>query len=210
MLMDISSYLKERRGAIHVGGHDGEEREFYSTFNRAVYFEPNPELYVRLARNIFQYPNQIVFKFGIHDKLSNAQLNISSNDGQSSSILDLGLHKQYYPSISYVKKEWVSLERLDWFFKEGIIDSNNYNFLNIDVQGVELNVLKSCGKYITKFDYIYTEVNDQELYKGCCLVGDIDHYLHKHGFERVETQWTRKHWGDALYVRKDLITINPK
>jgi hypothetical protein len=50
-------------------------------------------------------------------------------------------------------------------------------------------------------DYIYTEVNETDIYKDCALIGEIDEYLSD--FERVETAMTEFKWGDALYRRKN-------
>jgi hypothetical protein len=77
--------------------------------------------------------------------------------------------------------------------------------LNIDVQGVELNVIKSLGDAIDEFDFIYTEVNIAEVYKGCCLLNEIDVYLESKGFTRVTIKMTRNDWGDAFYMKNTLI-----
>jgi hypothetical protein len=77
-----------------------------------------------------------------------------------------------------------------------------FNFLNLDIQGVELRALKSLGKYLENIDYIYTEVNSDYVYEKCDLIGDIDKYLSTFGFKRVETSWFGDcKWGDAFYVK---------
>ena len=79
----------------------------------------------------------------------------------------------------------------------------NYNFLNLDIQGVELKALKGMEEYLNKVDYIYTEVNSVYVYKDCCIVTELDDYLKNFGLYRVETKWyDNDNWGDALYVRK--------
>jgi hypothetical protein len=77
-----------------------------------------------------------------------------------------------------------------------------YNFLNIDVQGTELNVLKSLGDQLGKLDYIYLEVNDLEVYKKCALLPEIDSYLSTVEFIRIKTHMTKGHWGDAFYIKE--------
>jgi N-acetylglutamate synthase-like GNAT family acetyltransferase len=94
---------------------------------------------------------------------------------------------------------------MDTFVQKNKVNLTDFNFLNIDVQGVELQVIRSFGNAIRLMDYIYSEVNEAELYKGCCLVQEIDDYLDVFGFKRAETYMTPKQWGDALYVRKDLL-----
>jgi hypothetical protein len=63
------------------------------------------------------------------------------------------------------------------------------------------NYLEIDGNYLDKINYIYTEVNSNYLYKDCSLINDIDDYLSKFNFERVETSMTKFEWGDALYVK---------
>ena len=79
-----------------------------------------------------------------------------------------------------------------------------YNFINFDIQGAELNGIKSMEKYLNDVDYIYTEVNIKHLYKNCPLLDEIDEYLDKYDFTRVETHLTQHGWGDAFYIRKTM------
>jgi hypothetical protein len=52
---------------------------------------------------------------------------------------------------------------------------------------------------------IYTEVNTEHVYKDCALIGDIDEYLGRFGFTRVETNmYLNCGWGDAFYIRKKM------
>ena len=200
----FEKYLKNCRGAIHVGAHEGEERTWYKKqkFSSVLWFEPNADLFPRLKQNIKDFPGQIAFNIGIHDSLKKGQLHIASNDGQSSSLLELGTHSTYYPDVIYTGDQEVRLIRLDEFFRttEGL-NIDNYNFLNIDVQGTELNVIKSLGAWIEKMDYVYVEVNEEELYVGCALLKDIDEYLRPYGFFRMSMIMKKAHWGDAFYKR---------
>ena len=43
-------------------------------------------------------------------------------------------------------------------------------------------------KYLKYIDYIYTEVNSEELYKECDLIGSIDSYLKQFGFQRTDSR----------------------
>jgi FkbM family methyltransferase len=196
-------FVTIRKGAIHVGAHEGQEREFYKRmgFEKVIWFEPNKDLMSRLIENISEFKYHKYYNVGIHDILKSAKLHISNNDGQSSSILELGKHAKYHPDVVYVEDQDIQLERMDEFLEKNKIDINEYNFLNVDVQGVELNVIKSFGKQIRKMDYIYLEVNDEELYKGCALLPEIDDYLRKYGFIRLGIKMTKCHWGDAFYKK---------
>jgi hypothetical protein len=79
------------------------------------------------------------------------------------------------------------------------------DFVNLDIQGVELRALKSLGDLITEVDVVYTEVNKRYVYEGCDLIKDIDDYLGGYGFRRIATRWVfRAGWGDALYISSNI------
>lgn len=205
LFTNFETYLKDVRGVIHVGAHDGEERGWYTKYPGVIYFEPDPKVFSRLRENIKYIKNHVAYNVGIHDTLKEAILHVASNEGLSSSILPLGTHKTHHPKVKYVGTREVKLVRLDEFLQSKNISIDDYNFLNIDVQGVELNVIKSLGELISKIDYIYTEVNWEELYEGCCLINQIDDYLSLYDFERVQTHKTKHMWGDAFYIKRKLI-----
>jgi hypothetical protein len=81
------------------------------------------------------------------------------------------------------------------------------DYLNIDVQGYELEVLKGI-RNLDEIKYIKTEVNRKELYKNCVLVDDLDRYLAQYNFVRVKTIWWQLTvpWGDAIYINKNLLS----
>lgn len=78
----------------------------------------------------------------------------------------------------------------------------NYNFLTIDVQGYELEVLKGSRETLTNISGILTEVNRDELYSNCVRVEQLDDFLKNFNFYRVETNWEGGIWGDAFYLKK--------
>ena len=203
----FEKHIKVIKGAIHVGGHEGQERDWYRKlgFSPVIWFEPNKTLFQRLKRNLRGYVNQEAFNIGVHDTLEEAPLHISNNNGQSSSLLELGLHTVHHPKVKYIRDEVVPLTRIDTFFEDGNLDIKDYNLLNVDVQGVELNVIKSFGDLIGELDYVYAEVNEAEVYKECALVTEIDAYLEKYGFCRKVTYMTKCQWGDAFYIKKSLL-----
>ena len=199
--------IKECRGALHIGANVGEEVSWYARhgFSPVIWFEPNIDLYTKLLENVTRFKGHSAFNVGVHDTLQAGTLHIANNQGQSSSILPLGTHKKHHPKVRYVGEQSTYLIRMDSFFKNTQHTIEDFNFLNIDVQGVELNVIKSFGELINKLDYIYTEVNEEEVYEGCCLIQEIDAYLDIYGFVRRATHMTKHKWGDAFYIKKDLL-----
>ena len=82
------------------------------------------------------------------------------------------------------------------------LDLTSYNFLNIDVQGYELEVFKGAFESLKNIDYIISEVNRDEVYENCPHIDELDKYLFQLNFKRVETDWAGDSWGDALYIKK--------
>lgn len=189
-------------GVLHVGANVGEEAPVYHELNikDVIWIEPNPKLIARLCDNVQTY-NHTVYNIAAGHETKKINLHISNNGGQSSSVLELGTHKIAHPDVHYIEDIEVQMWRLDEYFGvHGL--GKNYDFLNIDVQGFELNVLRGIGDLLKQFNYVYLEVNQQELYKECALIDSIDLFMTANGLRRVETKWCgNTGWGDALYIR---------
>lgn len=190
------------RGIIHIGAHLMEERSDYMRhgLDNTIWVEANPDLCSIVINNISE--REIVINHAIAEVSDLETTLYCTNNSQSSSILPLGTHKKYYPHIGVSHTKQVISQRMDDIISKYSICMNNYNFVNIDIQGVELQALKSFGNHLSDVDIIYSEVNREHLYENCDLITDIDQYLQFFGFNRTETVWTDSNWGDALYVRR--------
>jgi FkbM family methyltransferase len=192
-------------GVIHVGGHQGQEYEEYKEAGivKQIWIEGNPSFSDQMRHKFGTDENVIIFNELIFDEEKEVNFGLANN-GASSSILPLKEHKKYYPNIHYDGYLLKTCKRLDTLLDENNIDIKQYNGLVMDVQGVELNVLKSFEKYIKQMDFIQSEINVEELYEGCCLIDDFDNFLLTFGFKRVVTKlWDdgAVGWGDALYIK---------
>lgn len=206
MLIDFKELLVKYgtpTGIIHIGAHKMEERDYYldSNINDIIWVEANPAL-VNISIDKL-LPTEHLYNHAVSDvDGQTCNLNITNN-GMSSSILKLDVHKQYYPNIQVVDSIALESIRMDTLVKKYNVDILKYNFLNLDIQGTELLSLKGFGDLLKHFKYIYSEIYTNYLYKNCCLVSEIDDYLSTFNFNRVETKMTQYEWGDALYVRND-------
>jgi len=205
MLIDLK-YLKKKynlkiKGIIHVGAHTGEEHKIYRQLGikKVVWIEAIDELAEKLFDKFLKDKNNQVICATISDKNGHSIFR-TTNNLASSSLLDLGTHIKHHPHIHNIDKSVVEVITLDKLIKQNSIKISDYNMLNLDIQGTELMALKGMTKNLKHIKYIYTEVNMEEVYKGCCLMKEIDEYLTD--FERVETKITKYCWGDALYCRK--------
>ncbi len=196
---------KPFNSVVHIGAHHGEEINAYASsgVKSVAWFEAYRPFMMKLHDQTNPY--QIVKQTYINECLSDVdneevEFNVANN-GQSSSILELGTHAKMYPHIVYDKKVSVKTKRFDQIYEKHEINMDEVDFINIDVQGAELKVLKGFGDLLNKPNIraIYTEVNFEEVYEGCCLITDLDEYLGSFGFTRASTAAPEKTWGDALY-----------
>jgi FkbM family methyltransferase len=192
-------YNMDVKGIIHVGAHYGEEISEYieNGIQDIVLFEPLSECFDVLAQKVMSLNANIEgHQVALGSVPGTATMYLSDNEKQSSSILKPKVHLTHHPHVKFDGTEEVEVDLLDNF------DTKDYNFLNMDVQGYELEVLKGATETLKRVDYVYCEVNRDEVYEGNAYVEELDEFLSSYGMERVETSWEGQIWGDALYVKK--------
>lgn len=211
MLIDFK-YLFEKynvkcTGLLHCGASFCQERDTYEELQipEVIWIEAIPYIFESAKEIIRYYPNQVIINACLSDDDGQkVQFNISNNEAQSSSFLELGHHATIHPEVHFVEQIELTTVRLDTLFNYLERDIDHINFGNFDLQGVELMALKGLGKLINQFDYLYLELNKKETYKGCALVDEVDAFLKD--FARVEiAAWIGDTWTDGFYVRKSLL-----
>ena len=209
MLLDLirlrSKYDLDIRGVYHIGAHFGQENTVYTEMGivNRVFFEPLPVTYKKLLANVGSGGGVTCVNTSLGNRIGVIDMFVeTANQGQSSSILEPDIHIKQYPHITFNEKVTVNITTLDKYLLGSDINGGDYNFINIDVQGYELEVFKGAESTLEHIDYVMTEVNRENVYKGCPMVSELDGYLSSYGFSRVETTWDGGTWGDALYVKR--------
>ena len=194
----VEKYQLKIQGLIHIGAHYGQEYEIYQKLNivNLVFFEPLTENFEILKSHVGE--NVRLFQKALGNENKTVKMYVeSANNAMSSSVLQPKKHLEQYPEIVFDREEFVEMVRLDDILE----DKENYNFLIIDVQGYELEVLKGSREILKNIDYILTEVNRDELYENCARVEQLDEFLGRFDFQRFETNWEGETWGDAFYLK---------
>lgn len=198
------SYDMRISGVLHLGAHLGEEAQTYAEngVGAVWWVEANPAVIPNLKRHFVSYGGQKIIEACVYSQDGvELTFNVTNLDGMSSSILEFGTHTNFSPDIFFERKIKVITSTVDSLVAKHKIEAN---FLNMDLQGAELHALMGASEFLTGVDYVMTEVNKDEVYKGCAHIEQLDEVLRD--FKRVQTHWVPgQGWGDAIYVRKVLL-----
>jgi FkbM family methyltransferase len=213
MLIDlhnlVSKYNIKFKGILHVGAHECEEIVYYDKYlqrDKVLWIDA---LVDKVALCKQRYSDILIENAVVSDVIETVVFHRSNND-QSSSILNLGIHKIHHPHIYYTNEFEVQTQLLSNILADAKYSNINFNFINLDIQGAELKALRGMEQYLDNIDYIYTEVNEDYVYENCGLITELDDYLGKWGFVRKETQWCgNTKWGDAFYIKIKQIQDTP-
>ena len=200
MILDIFSLQKKYNckfnGVLHIGAHEGQEYSSYAKMGleTMIFVEPLPHVYSKLIKNVGE--NCKCINAALGNRVGEVEMYVDeANTGGSSSVLKPKMHLDQYPHITFPQKITVPITKVD------LLDISKCNFVNIDVQGYELEVLKGAENYMRSVDYVMLEVNRDEVYENCAKVDQIDEFLAEYKLFRMETEWAGHTWGDAFYVK---------
>lgn len=206
MLLDLEElddqFDMNIRGVIHCGARLGEELEVYRRLrvSPVYWIEANPAVIPRLRSNVEPYGQYVIQALLYSEDDVELDFNITNYDGMSSSILQFGTHPSFSPDTIFERRIALISRTLDSLAAEYEIEG--CNFLNMDLQGAELHCLKGATGLLPEIDYVYSEVNTDEVYIGCARLGELDAFLED--FERVATRMCgTQGWGDALWIRRE-------
>ena len=201
----IRHYGLDVRGIIHVGAHDCEEQESYDHLlprDNVYWFEAMQTKVDSIKR---AHPDRHIYQAVVTNRDNDEVTFYHTNNGQSSSILEMDTHRDEHPGVIVDYYYTVKTSRLDTLIERHGIPIESVNVLNLDIQGVEYEALEGMLGLLGHIDIVYSEVNTRHLYKNCKLMSDLDALLEPLGFARVVTKMTQHHWGDAIYVKRHLV-----
>lgn len=186
------------RGVLHVGAAMLEEAEDYQAMNvlRVIWVEAMPASLARMARALI-FEHELYEGIALSDTCGPGILHTTSNEC-STSLLPLKRHNDLYPGVKQLEDVATELKRADKLFKR----LNGIDTLVVDVQGMELPVLRGMGKLLSKIKWCWLEVNETELYEGCTLKPELDDWMAKAGFGLSEYFPNMPgEWGDCFFCR---------
>ncbi len=166
------------KGVLHIGAWDAWEAKQYSHYcgPNSIFLEANPKSYERFKNEIEQF-GQKIFNLAAWNE-DDLEMNLycpRSREDSSSLIPQDG---------DILKTKTITIKTL---FERENLNFSDYDLLNIDTEGAELQVLEGIGDDIKMFEYIIievtdlgsdfdTKVNDAILSKGFTHVRDSEHH----------------------------------
>lgn len=163
-----------------IGAHKLDELalidRIFPHLRRIHVFEPLPDALKALHALASADARITVIPAAVSDRDGSAEFHVSSNDGESSSLLNFGTHSALFPEVRMRETIQVRTIRVDSALREYKLEMPDA--VIIDAQGAELQVLRSFGA--TTLDHvrwIYSEVSTEPVYSGSGLLQDVEALL---------------------------------
>ncbi len=172
--------------------------KLYDIFKCKIYaFECNPDSLIECNKNLKNLDDNILNNIILVNKavsLTDGYVKFYpfdilkyNNIGSSSMFkIDFSLRNKDDPDYGLDNPQneiIVDGTRLDTFITNN--DVSNIDLLCIDLQGYELNALKSLGKQLHNVKYIITECSIKSTYVGGCSFLELYEYLNQYGFKYI-------------------------
>lgn len=171
-------------------------------------FEPSSTGYSVLEKKSKNDQNWSAYQYGFGNKVERKILKVTSNNGLSSSVLNLSKHKHYFPDAKVLFEEEIQLNTIKNFLEAKSIDASRA-MLKLDTQGYEYNILKGAGEYLADFALVYCETSLIQLYEDEKIFEDVFELLTSHSRRLIDvSNGLRLKSGKLLQV--DILTDRNK
>jgi FkbM family methyltransferase len=144
-------------------------------------------------RNVYRYQLALGTESGTDEMFVS-----SGGSTGSSSLLKPTGHLSRWPDVSFEKKIRVKVMSLDdWATVYGV---GGIDLIWLDLQGMELKVLKSGQRMLKSVQAIHAEVSVRELYAGDAPLHGLIDFLEYRGFQ-IHTARISNGFGNVLFNR---------
>ena len=200
----IKKHLSNSPIVIDCGAHIGADSvEISKIFPKSkIYsFEPVPSIFKTLKNLTKNYSNIDCFQIALSDKDGESKFFISSGESDaSSSLMNPTGHKEDHPEVRFDSEIIVKTMSLDSWAKK--MNINKIDFLWLDMQGHEFNMLKASTEMLKTVSVIHTEVSLSKTYEGSVLYPEYRSWLESIGFKvEIEAIPQGTDMGNVLFVR---------
>ena len=184
------------KGIIHVGLWDFCENICYTKLvgNNVIGVEANKLVYETMSKPVADRCGYKTFNEYLY-----------SEDGVEKDFYMAGHCSGLYESSENASDPSVKVKTktLSTLIKENDIDMEGYDFLNIDAEGAELDILKGFQENLSYINVIDLETSLDDRNNSGAFHDRIVDWLGKRGFElrEMSPSYEQQQWGDSLFVR---------
>jgi FkbM family methyltransferase len=175
---------------LDVGANVGQYAERLRTHGyrgRIVSFEPLQDAFERLSGSAAADALWDCRCVALGDSDGEAAVNVSANSWSSSLLPMLPAHEIAAPDSRYVATEFAPLARLD-SIRGDVVRADDRVHLKIDVQGMELAVLRGAEETLEQVVSAECELSLIPLYDGQPLIEDVVSHLEDRGLVPVAVE----------------------
>lgn len=206
----INFFLPGNPTVFEAGAFDGHESVQFAKFwpnGRIISFEPNPSRFMNYQQNAAGIPNMQGYNLavGTYNGVAEFYLCWGSSglepvfEGASSLLRPSESRKIDYQG-PIIQVPCVIFD--DWCAKNNV---PSVDFMWLDLEGFELQFLKSSPQILKTTKVIYTETNFFGFRIGTTQYDELKAFLNAQGFEEIAHWYWEGLQGDAIFVRKELL-----
>lgn len=203
----IRKFLPDNPVIIDAGAHRGDDSVELSKLIPSAQihaFEPVPAIFADLKANTTNYPRIRCYEFALSNRTGQQEMHISSGASDaSSSLLAPEEHLKDHPDTFF--KETISVKTItldEWALKNNI---DKVDFMWLDMQGFELEVLKASPGILSKTTAIHMEVSCKQTYENVPLYTEVKEWMSSMGFkvciEEIPPGWDM---GNVLFLKENI------
>lgn len=203
MLSYVKRFIPANPTILEAGGNLGEDtRRMKRIWPNATMhvFEPLPWSFRSMLHNNSDLTNVHCYEYALTNYTGTTNFYVDiPNNGSSSIGLPLDFNRSEF-DLSPLQVECITLDK--WAQQNNI---DHIDFMWLDMESHELYALKQGLTILSTVKAIFTEVAYEPVREGSALYPELRSFLEAHGFQEV---WKCKHshrFGDALFIKKELL-----
>lgn len=206
----IAQFIPSSPVIFEAGGHFGEDTvKFAAKWPDAkiIAFEANPNAFKKFTTKTCDIKNIIGYNLAVNDYNGIASFyichqNIKNKERRegASSLLEPSNEMSVEYAGPKIEVPCVILD--DWCKTQAV---DHIDFMWLDLEGVELQILSASPQMLSKVKVIYTETNLFNFRVGTTRFVHLKKFLHRSGF-RLLVHWLHPNGkqGDAIFLKKEI------
>lgn len=192
LVIDVGAHEGEYGGCLRVAGYRGE----------ILSFEPVADHFEQLLATSAGDSTWHCLNRGGGAHTETATINVSANDGHSSSLLGMtDVHRQAAPGSHYAGTQTIELITVDEALR-GRPEPSRAAYLKADTQGYEHEVLAGAKETLPHCLAVELELSLTPIYEGQLLLGEMIELMREAGFRptHLEPEFVDPNSGELLCV----------